>query len=516
MKTKILLLTILILFLSLFSTYAASYGGNLKIKVEQRPFNLNPIYAANETALMINSQIFDTLVTYNSQGDLAANLAESWQVNKDSTVFNFELKNNVFFHPYKIKERKVSLNERSVTAEDWKWSLEYLAAARNKSPYAELLAKIKGYDQYRKGESKDITGIRVIDTYNLEIELKQSYAPFIYNLAKSAAVVMPAEAVLNNDFNFSLTPIGTGPFKYNSFVKNKVTLLKNNNYWKNNYQDQTTPYLNQIEISFGEGNIIKNNLREFDLYQLNSEEFSIYQQQKGNFSNYKITKFENSYIYFAALNYKSNLHLNSSQMNFKESIRDIINKNDFPAALNFNNLILPWVSGNNQQLLAKIRENLAVGDSATLDREINNLGLTINNSKTAIRIAEYMKNQLKSKDIELEIKKYNWAEYLKKLKNQNIDSQFFIMTSEYNSRFQFIYDNFYSTSAKNYSGYHNSRLDNMIDYLKLINNSQNRERAYKIITEILVNDNPFLFLFEGADSYLISKKINNMKLIKNI
>ncbi|TDO92101.1 peptide/nickel transport system substrate-binding protein [Halanaerobium saccharolyticum] len=516
MKVKISLLTILILFLILFPTNAANYGGNLKIKVEQRPFNLNPIYAANETALMINNQIFDTLISYNSQGKLTANLAESWQVNKDSTVYNFKLKKNIYFHSYKIKEGEVPLNERSVTAEDWKWSLEYLAAARNKSPYAELLAKIKGYDKFRQGKSKEIAGIRVLDTYNLEIELKQSYAPFIYNLAKRAAVVMPAEAVLNKDFNFSLTPVGTGPFKFGGFFKNKVTLLKNDNYWKNNYQDQNTPYLNQIEINFVEGKILKNNLQKFDLYQLNSEEFSAFQQQKNNFSDYQIMKFENSYIYFAAFNYKSDLHFNSSQMNFKESIRDIINKNDFPAALNFNNLILPGASSNNQQLLAKIRENLVKNDSATLDNELNNLSLTINNSKTAIKIAEYMKNQLKSKDIKLEVKKYNWAEYFKKVKSQNIDSQLFIMSSKYSSRFQFIYDNFYSTSAKNYFGYHNSRVDNMIDYLKLISSRQNREKAYEIITEILINDNPFVFLLQGADSYLISSKIKNEELFKNV
>jgi peptide/nickel transport system substrate-binding protein len=515
MKTKTFVLIILILILNLFTANAANYGGDLKIKVNLRPFNLNPIYADNETAHMINKQIFDTLVTYNKQGKLIANLAESWEVNEDSTVFNFKLKQNVYFHSYKMEGVEVPLNERSVTAEDWKWSLEYLAAASNKSPYAELLAKIKGYEQYRRGESNEIAGIRILDNYHLEIELKQSYAPFIYNLAKSAAVVMPAEAVRNNDFNFSLTPVGTGPFKYRSFVKNKVTLFKNDNYWKNNYQDQNIPYLNQIEITFTEGNILKNNLQEFDLYQLNSEEFSVYQQQKVNFSNYQIRKFENSYIYFAAFNYKSDLYLNSRLKNFKEGLRYIINENNFHETLNFSNLILPGASSSNQQLLAKIRENLAAGDSVNLPKELNNLGLTINNSKTVIKIAEYMKNQLKSKDIGLEIKKYNWAEYLKKLKNQNIDSQFFIMTSEYSNRFQFIYDNFYSASDKNYFGYHNNRLDNMIDYLKLINNLQNRESAYKIITEILVNDNPFLFLFEGADSYLISKEIKNQDIFED-
>lgn len=515
MKTKIFVLIILILILNLFPVNAANYGGDLKIKVNLRPFNLNPIYADNETAHMINRQIFDTLVTYNKQGKLIANLAESWEVNEDSTVFSFNLKPDVYFHPYKIEGKEVPLNEREVIAEDWKKSVEYLAAAENKSIYAELFAKVKGYDQYRRGESKEISGIKVLDKYNLKIELQQSYAPFIYNLAKRAAVVMPLEAVLNSGLDFSLTPVGTGAFKFGGFTKNQVTLLKNDNYWKNNYQEQDIPYLNQIDINFAAENNLTESLQKFDLYQLNSADFAVYQQQKDGYSNYQIKKLTNENLYYAAFNYKSDLYLNSRPKNFKEGLRYIINENNFHETLNFNNLILPGASSNNQQLLAKIRENLAAGDSVNLPEELNNLGLTINNSKTAIKIAEYMKNQLKSKDIGLEIKKYNWAEYLKKLKNQNIDSQFFIMTSEYSNRFQFIYDNFYSASDKNYFGYHNNRLDNMIDYLKLINNLQNRESAYKIITEILVNDNPFLFLFEGADSYLISKEIKNQDIFED-
>jgi peptide/nickel transport system substrate-binding protein len=255
-KTYIIIILILIFDISLVS--ATSYGGDLKIKVELRPLNLNPIYAENETEIMINKQIFDSLVNYNGQDEIISNLAESWEVNNDSNLFIFNLKEAVYFHPYKIGGKEVSLKEREVTAEDWKWSFEYLAASNNKSSRAELFNKIKGFAEYSRGENTEITGIRVKDKYQLEIELKESYSPFIYNLAKDAAVVMPAVAVLNSNFNFSKAPIGTGGFKFGNFSKNKVTLLKNNNYWKNNYQKEKHPYLNKIEINFA----VENNLKK--------------------------------------------------------------------------------------------------------------------------------------------------------------------------------------------------------------------------------------------------------------
>lgn len=516
MKTKIYVFIILILILNVFSVNAANYGGNLKIKVNQRFFNLNPIYAANDTALLIDQQIFDTLVIYNNQGELAANLAESWEVNNDSTLFHFNLKQNIYFHPYKIGGKEVPLKEREVSAEDWKWSFEYLAASNNKSPYAELLNRIKGYDQYRQGKNEEITGIRVKDKYQLEIELEESYAPFIYNLAKSAAVVMPAEAVINSDLNFSTAPVGTGAFKYGNFSNNQITLLKNNNYWKNNFQKEELPYLNQLEISFAAENNLQKDLENFDLYQLNSADFTAYQKQKDKYSDYQMNKIVNNNVYFAALNYSSNLRQNSNYNNLKESLRYIMNKNSFIDKLNLKHLIVPTDIINGQPLLTKLSQNLRSSKDINFKDSLKDLKIVINDSKTNIQIANYLKNELKAEDLNLEIKEYSWAEYLNILNNRELQSHLFIMSADYNNRFEFLRDNFYSTSKTNYFNYQNKRLDNLIDYLKLINNDQSRERAFEIITDILIKDNPFVFLFQGADRYLVSDKIVMSDIFKNI
>ncbi|RAK10508.1 peptide/nickel transport system substrate-binding protein [Halanaerobium saccharolyticum] len=516
MKTKTFVIIILILFLNLFSASAANYGGDLKIKVELRPFNLNPIYAANDTALMINKQIFDTLVNYNKQGQLTTNLAESWQVNEDSTVFTFNLKQNVYFHPYQINGKSVPLNEREVKAEDWKKSFEYLAAAENKSPYAELFTEVEGYDEYRQGESEEISGIKILDKYNLEIELEESYAPFIYNLAKRAAVVMPLEAVLNNYFNFSITPVGTGAFRFDSFSKNQVTLVKSDNYWKNNYQEQDLPYLDQIQVNFeGEKNL-EDNLEEFDLFQLNSADFASYQQQKNRYSNYQMQKLADKNLYYAAFNYNSYLDQTSNSNELKKRLRYSLDKCNFADSSNFNRFIFPEDGNNSHLLFNKINEGLLKDVNDNISSQLKNLQLITNNSKINNQLAEFIKNKFKEDNIDLEIKEYNWAEYFKKLNSPVFESQLFIMSANYNNRFEFINDNFYSTAENNFFNYQNERMDNLIDYLKLVNNNESRERAYEIITEILVNDSPFLFLIQGADSYLISEEIKNQEIFKNI
>lgn len=516
MKTKIYIFIILILVLNLFSVSAANYGGDLKIKVDQRPFNLNPLYAASDTDLMIDRQLFDTLLSYNQQGEIVSNLAESWEISNDSTLFEFKLKEEVYFHPYKINGKEVELNERRVSAEDWKWSLEYLAAAQNKSPYAELLDKVKGFTEYRQGENDEITGIRVKDKYQLEIELKESYAPFINNLAKNAAVVMPARAVMSRDSNFSLAPVGTGPFRFDDFSEDTVKLLKNNNYWKNNYQEEELPYLDQIEINFSDQSSLKENLKDFDLYQLASAEFDSYQEQKEEYGGYHITKMVKNNLYFAGLNYNNDFNQDDNYASFKESLRSIMNTGDFTKNLTADSLIVPAAEINNQSFLEKLGQKLQSSSKVNFDNNIEDLILVINDSKTNIQIANYLKNELKAKNINLKVKRYNWTEYLNNLNDRDLNGHLFIMSADYKNQFEFIFDNFYSTSKANYSGYQNDRLDNLIDYLKLVDNEQSRKRASEIVTDIIIEDNPFLFLFQRADNYLISNKVANKEIFMNI
>lgn len=103
---KIYLLILFIIVSITFNVNAENYGGNLKIKMNKRPLTLNPIFSANQTEKNINKQVFDKLLILNSQGELSNNLTEFWESNAESTVFKFKLKENVYFHPYKLNGKR--------------------------------------------------------------------------------------------------------------------------------------------------------------------------------------------------------------------------------------------------------------------------------------------------------------------------------------------------------------------------------------------------------------------------
>lgn len=513
MKLKVFIIIILMLIINTAALSAANYGGDLKIKVELRPLNLNPIYAANETELMINKQIFDTLVVYNNQGEVTANLAESWEINSESTLFKFKLKKGVYFHPFKIKNKELPLREREVTAEDWKWSLEYLAAFQNKSAQAELLDKIKGFTEYRQGKNDEITGIRVKDKYQLEIELKKPYAPFIHKLTRAAAAVMPAEAVKNRELIFSAEPIGTGPFKFNTLSKNRVTLLKNNNYWKNDYQKEIEPYLEKIEINFAATNNLTENLSYFDLYQLDAEEINTYHKLKNSLTNYQLQNLLQNNLYFVGINYMSENNKKISPNDLQKNLSSFLYKAENTKKLDIKNYVLPADNSNKNSILPYLSSDLQ--KNIEFNQLSKELVLAINDSKTNIETAEQIKRVLAAENISLEINNYSWAEFFNKLKSRNINADLFIFSADYNNSFEFIYNNLYSKSSQNYFSYQNKRLDNLIDYLKLVNSEETNKQAFEIIKEIIVNDSPFVFLLQGADYYLLSNTLSNLDIFQN-
>lgn len=506
---------ILILFLVSITIQAANYGGRLDIKLNQQPINLNPIYAANETEKIIAKQIFDNLVELNKEGELTAHLAESWEIKEEGRLFNFKLRDEVYFHAYQIKGEKSSLSERKVKAEDWKWSFEYLAAPENKSPYAQLLKKVRGYDDYRQGKSEEIRGIKILDDYQLQIELKESYAPFIYNLTKNAAAVIPESAVLMND-DFSIVPIGTGAFKINNFSKAQINLVKNDNYWQNNYQEEKLPYLDQVTINFSADSVKKEDYQQYDIYQLNAELYQDFQDNKIA-AGYQLKKLPQNIYYYLGYNYNNSSKAVSDSRSIRNNLRASLSEINLREDTDLSNLMLPTSNNDEEvyiQKLYKLAQQKKV-ENYNLENEIQELNFVSSDSKNSTDIAELIKSKLQTNELKVDVNQYSWSEYLN-LINSDFNDQLFLMTYQYQNKFDFLADNFYSESELNYFSYNNQRVDNLIDYLKLVRSQESLKQAYQIIDEILVNDNPYIFLLQGAESRIFSDRIANQDLFKNI
>lgn len=519
-RNLLTLIILLFIFITNNSLSALSYGGTLNIRELKKPLTLNPIHAVDNLSKKITEQIFENLFIINNQGKIKPYLAESWEIKDEGRKIVINLRDDVYFHE-KIKDNiKTKNGGRNVTAEDWKWSLNYLASPKNKSSYADILKNVVGYNDYILGKSNKIKGINVIDEYSLEFRLKSSNALFLYNLAHQAAVVMPKEDVKNNNLNWDLNPVGTGAFIFDKLDKNLLSLVKNNNYW--DYEDNKhLPYLDKINFHFAISTEKNDyNLKDYSLFKINSKEYSSFIEDINITDDYDLIKFPGPDIYYYGL-YFSNDNEQNQQIDkteFRELLDHIIDRSKLIENINSAYYMTikknQDIFGDNKDDETKIN---VLSDKYDLSPDLK-LRLLINDKDLNIKAAEEIKKQFSKYDIELEIVKLNWVDYINKIEGNSEEYDLFFMSYKTNNIFEFLRENFYSETGDqkdNYFNYDNSRLNYLLDYLEIETAADKRDRALEIIEDIISSDIPAFYLMQGAESYLIENKVKYFEKFNN-
>ena len=230
------------------------FGGVLRVNEISEIKTLFPHNLTSSGEVNIASQIFEGLVSLDQKTlEVIPSLAEKWEVNQGANVFRFHLRRGVKFHENDCFGSK---RTREVTAQDFEYCLTKLCEANSENKnYWLFTEKVKGADDYYlKSASgiksrKKIEGIRVIDDYTLEIELKSSYADFPMLLTSPGTWVFPREAYENG--NELKRSVGTGPFMCKINDEEEVIILeKNRGYWKKDKKGNKLPYLEAIKITF--------------------------------------------------------------------------------------------------------------------------------------------------------------------------------------------------------------------------------------------------------------------------
>jgi peptide/nickel transport system substrate-binding protein len=144
-------------------------------------------------------------------------LAESWEVNPDQTVFTFHLRKGVKFH------NVAPMNGREFTSADVKASIE----------------------RYRSGGvQKDVwepvTNIETPDNYTVKVTLSEPIGDFARNIA--AWSHMDGKELLDNKEMLAEKSPGTGPFIHSEWTrKERSVFLKNPEYFEKGY-----PFVDRI------------------------------------------------------------------------------------------------------------------------------------------------------------------------------------------------------------------------------------------------------------------------------
>jgi peptide/nickel transport system substrate-binding protein len=152
--------------------------------IESGPANLDPRFAVDGQSQRIVGLLFSGLVERDEQMNLRGDLAASWE-NPDPLTYVFHLQPGIKFH-----------DGRLLTSADVKATFDFMLKAENRSP--------------KRGAFRLVESVEAPDPNTIIFRLKEPYASFVWNLARPAIGIVPADT----GADFSQRLIGTGPFKF--------------------------------------------------------------------------------------------------------------------------------------------------------------------------------------------------------------------------------------------------------------------------------------------------------------
>jgi oligopeptide transport system substrate-binding protein len=181
------------------------------------PITLDPGISGEMTSHKYISQIFSGLVRLDDNLKVVPDIAERWDISSDHRIYTFYLRKNVEFH-----------NGRRVKADDVKYSWERACNPATGSRVASTyLGDIIGVEYVLAGQTMEISGVKVIGDYELQVELNNPLSYFLYKLTYSTAYVVDRNNVANGG-DWWRNPNGTGPFKLTTWNQSSLLVLERN------------------------------------------------------------------------------------------------------------------------------------------------------------------------------------------------------------------------------------------------------------------------------------------------
>ncbi len=206
------------------------HGGTLIVALPNPCHARHPANASFNEESELLSNIFETMVVADEQGNLVPHLCERWETLNEGALFLFVLRKEVRLH-----------DGRRLTAKDIKTAFEH-SVRRSAHAMLPAFAAIRGVNEFTSGAANHITGIVALSDNIIQIQLADRLPiyPALLTDARSAVAVQSA------DQGDGGALYGTGPFRVSSYRSDSILLEKNVDYWKGN-----PPLIDAIQFHIG-------------------------------------------------------------------------------------------------------------------------------------------------------------------------------------------------------------------------------------------------------------------------
>ena len=209
-------------------------GGEYKEGILGQPRYINPVLAqTNDVDRDLVQLVYSSLFKYDNQGNLIPDLAKEYSLGEDGLTYNVSLKRNVHWH-----------NGEQFSADDVIFTIRTIQDPEYNSPLRNIWQGVE---------------IEKVDEFTVLFRLNNIYAPFLHNLTVGILPKHLWAGISGQNFplaEYNLKPIGSGPYKFKEYVKNKdgkiesIKLVRNENFYLLFENRIQSPFIKNIILKF--------------------------------------------------------------------------------------------------------------------------------------------------------------------------------------------------------------------------------------------------------------------------
>jgi peptide/nickel transport system substrate-binding protein len=480
------------LFLLLFFTEL--FSSTLQLATSANPSRLNPLLATDSSSAEIVGYLFNGLVKYDKDNkEIIGDLAKNFYF-KDDTTLIFKLRHNVKWH-----------DGKPFSAKDVLFTYKTLVSDKLVSPYAS--------------EFRFVKDVKILDNYTVEVDYKK---PYFKALETWMMGILP-EHILKDEQNmmnskFNTHPIGTGPYRLTQleFSKN-IELSANDAYFEGRpkidkivFHVMADPMTRLLMLKKGQLDI-------GDIEPLVLER----QLKKDFFKKFKIyEKISLSYTYLGFNLRKKKF----ADPRVREALSLAINREELVNILFFKHAkicrgpFLPGSSAYNPNVKApkqNIRRAKELLREAGYDAKHPFVFEIATSNSSSIRpyAAEILQHQFKQAGVVVKLRIMEWQAFLNMVVFPH-DFDTVLLgwgLSPTPDPYMFWHSKSDKKGGFNLVGYHNKRVDKLIEESQTVIDKEKLSKMWQEIFSLIVNDNPYLFLYIPNSITAVNKKVRHIK-----
>lgn len=480
-------------------------GGTVVFGVTSDPPHLNIAITSDINAQLCATHLFSQILRLDTKGNIAGDLAESWETAPDGMSYTFRIRRNARWH-----------DGKPLTAEDVRWALTEINMKLN--PVAST-----GFAAVDRIEAPDAT--------TLVVRMKYPFPAFLpWSLVNQWIYpkhLYEGSDPRQNERNYK-NPIGSGPFVFKEWVRGShIVMERNRDYYK---KDQ--PYLDRVVAKI----VPDASARTLALESKEIDYLSIYSLPASAVAELRKKKDIEIFTHRTRVNYggiMAHMNVRNDYLKVKEVRQAISHAIDRkilveramaglaePASSPISSLHQPWFNPSVASRYPhdpKKAEQLLdqAGFKRGADGKRFSVRLTYGRTAEAGALqsaAELIREQLRSVGIELVLEPKDNAAWME---SAHLKWDFDLSMGSYQtgpdpaiavSRL-YITKNIQKLMGRNLMGYTNPKVDELFDLGEKELNQEKRVKIYHQVQEILTDEVPALWLWDRLSTLAYRSRI---------